>query len=443
MTFDSVLTATPATPVRDTSCSSFVPDTVQARNDSTSSSVVPETQHDDRSVNMTQDCGDTSEDDMSSLLLPQDPQETDTSTVTCERIPCVVTDRSSAPVNLSDCRQIQLFRGPKEPLSAFYHHPLRWRNRTYISAEQAYQHAKLVHHKAPVMSQRDMLRCRSSHACKQLAYKCVKVSNASWDSVKYELMKEICIVKFRQCSKFKEALLKSGDAFLLHNTETDPTWGCGPDLKGLNKMGHILMTVRQQALDYQQEFPPLPQTDTKTVVPEVSAEEAPVARKIVVIGNSNARGLSQRLHKNDVSCSGFVYPGQTAARITQHVKNINLRTEAPDAILLHVGDVEIRDFSLPVTSVTNGIRSLIGSVRSKCADTPIIISGLPHAPGSRSLNNRIAHVNAVTSHLCHRMKNVRFISNKTASLAQDRIHLTAHAKDSLCNNISYLVKQCI
>ena len=235
MTFDSVLTATPATPVRDTSCSSFVPDTVQARNDSTSSSVVPETQHDDRSFNMTQDCGDTSEDDMSSLLLPQDPQETDTSTVTCERIPCVVTDRSSAPVNLSDCRQIQLFRGPKEPLSAFYHHPLRWRNRTYISAEQAYQHAKLVHHKAPVMSQRDMLRCRSSHACKQLAYKCVKVSNASWTLAKYKLMKDICITKFRQSSKLKEALLKSGDTFLLHNTETDPTRGCGRDLKGLNK----------------------------------------------------------------------------------------------------------------------------------------------------------------------------------------------------------------
>ena len=70
--------------------------------------------------------------------------------------------------------------------------------------------------------------------------------------------------------------------------------------------------------------PRSPQTDTKTVVPEVSAGEAPVARKIVVIGNSNARGLSQRLNKNGISCSGFVYPDQTASLITQHMKNVNL-----------------------------------------------------------------------------------------------------------------------
>ena len=65
-------------------------------------------------------------------------------------------------------------------------------------------------------------------------------------------------------------------------------------------MCDILLNVRQQAEDYQQEFPPLPQIDTKTVLPEVSTREAPATWKIVAIGNSNARGLSQRLNKNDV-----------------------------------------------------------------------------------------------------------------------------------------------
>ena len=387
--------------------------------------------------------------DMSSLLLTQQPQAKTVDPDSDIPISTVVSDRSSAPVTTAfvEHKKVRLFRGPKEPLSAFFHHSLRWRNRTYISAEQAYQFAKLVHHKAPVTTQRKMLHCRTSHACKQLAYKSIGTSSASWDSIKYDVMEEICVAKYQQCKRFKESLCKSGDAYLLHNTETDSTWGCGSDLEGLNKMGHILMNVRQRQLDYAQEFPPLPVASTGDVQTSLPTETtAPVVttapRKVVVIGNSNSRGFSQRLSKNGVAATGFVYPGQSAQQIVHRVKSMNLPSQSPDAILVHVGDIEVRDISRSVSTITTNIKRLKDVIRSESAETSIIISGLPQTPNIR-LNQRIDSVNYTNSMLCRSMNNVYYVSNKTAALNHDRLHLTAEARDLLCSNIAYLVKRCI
>ena len=399
---------------------------------------------DDDSLNST--------DDMSSLLLTQQPIEETVAHNSGQAISTVISNRECAPaaVAFTGEKKVQLFRGPREPLSAFFHHPLRWRNRTYISAEQAYQYTKLVHHKAPVTAQREMLRCKSSHACKQLAYKTVRSSNDSWNSMKFDLMEEICSAKFLQCKKFKEALRKSRDSYLLHNTETDSVWGCGPDLQGLNKMGLILMNVRQHDLDYAQDFPPLPgtsignaapQVPTKTVASAAPATNSP--RKVVVIGNSNSRGLSHRLAKNGIAGTGYVYPGQTASQIAHRVKSMNIPAESPDAILVHVGDIEVRDFTGSVSTITKSIKTLVDNIRTESAETSIIISGLPHAPGQSRLNHRIAYVNSTNSQLCKSMDNVYFVSNRTASLTRDHLHLTIEAKDLLCSNIAYLVKQCI
>lgn len=430
--------------------------------------LVPETQLDSEdvscSVTPSQDLDASvpnSSDDTSSLLLTQQSQAVVPPPVNSgETIATVVSDRLGAPVSdvLANHTPVQLFRGPHEPLSAFFHHPLRWKNRTFISAEQAYQYSKLVHHKVSLTFQNQMLRCKSSHACKQLAYKCVKRSIASWDLVKFVVMEEICTAKFRQCRRFKEALRKSDGAFLLHNTESDSVWGCGPNLKGLNKMGHILMNVRRKDIDYAQEFPPLPQASTETARPQSPAKTRPQSPaktasssvksygsppKVVILGNSNTRGLSQRLCTHGVTGTGYVYPGQTAEQVTRRVKSINLSAHTPSAVLLHAGDIEVRNPSHSVSSISKNIRSLVETVKSESPNTAIIISGLPHVPGENVLNRRIASVNSASSHLCHNMNNVYFVSNKTAALQRDQIHLTFAARDLIGRNIAYLVKQCI
>ena len=67
-------------------------------------------------------------------------------------------------------------------------------------------------------------------------------------------MEEICTAKLRQCKRFREALILTGDARLIHNTESDSVWGgCGLDLQGQNMMGNILLEVREKAAAYDKE----------------------------------------------------------------------------------------------------------------------------------------------------------------------------------------------
>lgn len=80
-----------------------------------------------------------------------------------------------------------------------------------------------------------------------------------WDLVKDQIMYNIVTAKFEQDPKLKEILLNTGDKILVEHTLRDKYWGdggfCGngiPEvdkggtMKGLNKLGNILMRVRDE-----------------------------------------------------------------------------------------------------------------------------------------------------------------------------------------------------
>ena len=153
-------------------------------------------------------------------------------------------------------------------------------------------------------------------------------------------------------------------------------------------------------------------------MPASTAKTESSPGSVVVIGNSNARGLSQRLNQKDVPCTGYVYPGQTSHQISQRIRTINIRSHTPSTVLIHAGDIEARDFSHSITDITRNMKALVDSIRSECTDVPVIISGLPHVPAWSLLNRRIADINSNYSRLCRSMDNVYFVSNKSAALGR-------------------------
>jgi ribA/ribD-fused uncharacterized protein len=52
--------------------------------------------------------------------------------------------------------------------------------------------------------------------------------------------------KFSQHSDLQTLLLETGEATLIEHTENDAYWGDGGDGKGKNKLGKILMKVRDE-----------------------------------------------------------------------------------------------------------------------------------------------------------------------------------------------------
>jgi ribA/ribD-fused uncharacterized protein len=66
-----------------------------------------------------------------------------------------------------------------------------------------------------------------------------------WEVVKDEIMRQAVLRKFETHADIRERLLNTGDEELVENAPGDYYWGCGLDGTGLNRLGTILMDVRE------------------------------------------------------------------------------------------------------------------------------------------------------------------------------------------------------
>jgi ribA/ribD-fused uncharacterized protein len=67
-----------------------------------------------------------------------------------------------------------------------------------------------------------------------------------WEEIKDEVMHKAVSRKFQTHSQLREMLLSTGDEEIIENAPGDYYWGCGKDGSGRNKLGLILMCVRER-----------------------------------------------------------------------------------------------------------------------------------------------------------------------------------------------------
>jgi len=67
-----------------------------------------------------------------------------------------------------------------------------------------------------------------------------------WEKVKDNIMREAVLAKFTQHEDLRAILLGTGDARLVEHTVNDSYWGDGGDGSGRNRLGEILMSVREE-----------------------------------------------------------------------------------------------------------------------------------------------------------------------------------------------------
>jgi len=68
----------------------------------------------------------------------------------------------------------------------------------------------------------------------------------NWEEVKEKIMRKANKAKFSQNEKLKKLLLETGDCTLIEDSPTDEVWGIGKDGTGENKLGKILMRLRDE-----------------------------------------------------------------------------------------------------------------------------------------------------------------------------------------------------
>jgi len=66
-----------------------------------------------------------------------------------------------------------------------------------------------------------------------------------WEQVKDDIMRQAVLQKFKTHTDICETLLSTGDELIVENAPGDYYWGCGADGSGKNKLGLILMEVRE------------------------------------------------------------------------------------------------------------------------------------------------------------------------------------------------------
>jgi hypothetical protein len=66
-----------------------------------------------------------------------------------------------------------------------------------------------------------------------------------WEQVKDDVMQKAVLKKFQTHADIQEILLSTSDVLLVENSPIDYYWGCGKDGTGKNRLGQILMEVRE------------------------------------------------------------------------------------------------------------------------------------------------------------------------------------------------------
>jgi hypothetical protein len=66
-----------------------------------------------------------------------------------------------------------------------------------------------------------------------------------WEQVKDDVMRKVVLQKFTIHADIREILLSTGSEVLVENSPIDYYWGCGKDRSGKNRLGQILVEVRE------------------------------------------------------------------------------------------------------------------------------------------------------------------------------------------------------
>lgn len=135
---------------------------------------------------------------------------------------------------------ITRFAGRYAFLSNFYHVAVEYDGVRYKTVEHGFQAAKTL----DLGWRRKIQRARTAGDAKRFGR--MAPLRPDWEQVKDAVMRELLVHKFSY-PVFRQLLLDTGDAALIEgNTWGDRYWGQCPVGVGENRLGEILMAIREE-----------------------------------------------------------------------------------------------------------------------------------------------------------------------------------------------------
>jgi ribA/ribD-fused uncharacterized protein len=126
--------------------------------------------------------------------------------------------------------------------SNFSPHPICLRGKTWPTSEHYFQAQKF----AGTPDEEEVRRVKSPMIAARMGRSRKRPLRKDWESAKDRIMHEAVLAKFAQHADLREILLGTGDAEIVEHTVNDAYWGNGDDGSGENRLGQILMRVREE-----------------------------------------------------------------------------------------------------------------------------------------------------------------------------------------------------
>ena len=127
-------------------------------------------------------------------------------------------------------------------LSNFAPYPIQVDGQAWPTSEHYFQSQKFLareHQEAIRQQKSPMVAARMGRSRK-------RPLRPDWEAVKEAAMRRAVLAKFTQHAELRDLLVSTGDARLVEHTANDAYWADGGDGSGLNRLGEILMEVREQ-----------------------------------------------------------------------------------------------------------------------------------------------------------------------------------------------------
>jgi ribA/ribD-fused uncharacterized protein len=126
--------------------------------------------------------------------------------------------------------------------SNFSPHPITLKGKTWPTSEHYFQAQKF----SDTPDEEEVRQAKSPMVAARMGRSRKRPLRKDWESVKDSIMHEAVLAKFTQHADLREALLATGDVEIIEHTGHDAYWGDGGDGNGQNKLGQILMRVREE-----------------------------------------------------------------------------------------------------------------------------------------------------------------------------------------------------
>jgi len=133
-------------------------------------------------------------------------------------------------------------REPYDEFSNFSPHPIKVKGKTWPTSEHYFQAQKF----AGTEYEEEIRRAKSPMMAARLGRSRKEPLRKDWESAKETIMREVLHSKFTQHPALRSLLLSTGDETIVEHTENDNYWGDGGDGSGRNRLGILLMELREK-----------------------------------------------------------------------------------------------------------------------------------------------------------------------------------------------------